>query len=360
METKKGLTLADTGEFGFVDILSSRFGKNLPSDVVIGIGDDVAVLDVGGSDYLLATCDSQVSDVHFPRDLIPPYDLGWRIVEVNISDIAAMGGMPRWALVGLNVSAQTSLDFLEEFYSGIGDALSHVGACLVGGNCARTREEMVIDLFLMGTVPRKALITRRGASPGDVIFVTGSLGKARAGLEVVLGEVSKTGRLENAIFDRAKEFFFRPQARLREGQMLAGSGFVTAMIDVSDGLLQDVRHLARENGLDAVLDLTKIPVDPVCVEVAKAVEQDPLVWAVTGGEDYELLFAVTGERAGEFIQSYENNRITAISGEGKEIVPVNAIGRFEKGSGKVLLRYESGRLVPSDVFASGSGWDHYK
>lgn len=353
------MTLSDIGEFGFVEVLRARFGQNLPSNVVVGIGDDVAVVDAGGSEYLLATCDAQVSGVHFPKELIPPYDLGCRIVEVNVSDIAAMGGAPKWALVGLNVPAQTSLKFLEDFYAGVNDSLSRAGAHLVGGNCARTREEMVIDLFLMGTVSRHTFVARKGASEGDLIFVTGTLGRARAGLEVVIGRAVKTEELQGAICDRARRFFFRPRARLIEGQVLARCGFVTAMIDISDGFLQDLRHLARENGLDAFLDLSRIPVDPLCSEVATAIGQNPLMWALTGGEDYELLFTVRGKHATDFVRLYEDMKATAVSQKQEELVSITAIGYFEKGEGRIFLRDETGKLVSSEVFVSGSGWDHF-
>ncbi|MEJ5299598.1 MAG: thiamine-phosphate kinase [Thermodesulforhabdaceae bacterium] len=343
-------TLADVGEFGFIEILRSKFPVSTHSGIIVGIGDDVAVIDVGTSEYLLVTCDAQIGDVHFPVELISPYDLGCRIVEVNASDVAAMGGMPRWALVGLNVPAHTSLKFLEEFYAGVGDSLSHMEAHLVGGNCARTKQELVIDLFLVGSVPKNQLIKRRGASAGDIVFVTGTLGKARAGLEVVL-EKEIAANIDKNIIDQARRLFFRPKARIIEGRRLAQSRCVTAMIDISDGLLQDIGHLARENQLDVVLDISKIPVDPICEEIAKIKGVDPLLWALTGGEDYELLFAVPEKQVSKLME--QDFRFETET-------PITSIGFFLEGSGRVFLRDRDGKTIPSEVFISKGGWDHFR
>ncbi|MCX7823542.1 MAG: thiamine-phosphate kinase [Syntrophobacterales bacterium] len=352
METKKDITLADKGEFGFIEMLRSRFGDRYGSDVVVGIGDDVAVIDLGGPEYLLATCDAQIGNVHFPLELIPPYDLGLRVVEVNASDIAAMGGRPKWALVGLNLPSRTPLKFLEDFYSGIGDALIRMGASLVGGNCSRTREEIVIDLFLMGTVSKGQLIKRRGASPGDIIFVTGTLGKARAGLELVIGDQAKAKRCDEIVFKRAQESFFRPLSRVFEGSILAGSGCVTAMIDISDGFIQDLGHLARENRLDAIIELFNIPIDPVCVEVAGLMGYDSLYWALSGGEDYELLFTVPEELVDDLLRYYQGKQASSVG--------ITSVGRFVEGSGKVFILDDKGRIFPASDFIPRGGWDHFR
>lgn len=355
MEIQRDLTLADIGEFGFIEILRSRFGRSdLTSDVVIGIGDDVAVIDYKGSEYLLATCDVQISDIHFPLDLIPPYDLGCRVVEVNASDIAAKGGSPKWALVGLNVPSRTSLKFLEELYSGINDALIRVGASLVGGNCARTKKEIVIDLFLIGTVSKTHLVKRKGAKVGDVIFVTGTLGRARAGLEVVLGNREKMVELDENTLKLARQFFFRPVARVQEGQILAGSGYVTSMIDVSDGFLQDLGHIARENRLNAVVELSRIPVDSLCRKIAKHIGSDPLLWALSGGEDYELLFTVRENYVRDFLKHYENVEIGSYQKAG-----LTPVGRFEEGSGEIFVLDYRGNYIPASDFISSGGWDHF-
>jgi thiamine-monophosphate kinase len=360
-------TLADIGEFGFIEFLRSKFNVNLDPSVVLGIGDDVAVIDVGGSEYLLATCDSQIGDVHFPVGLIPPYDLGCRIVEVNASDVAAMGGTPRWALLGLNLPSQTSITFLEEFYTGVGDSLARMGAWLVGGNCARTKQELVIDLFLMGTVPKNQLVRRKGTSAGDVVLVTGTLGKSRAGLEVVLGNVGTAFTENVSVVERAKQSFFHPRARITEGRKLAQSGFVTAMIDISDGLLQDLGHLASENQLDVVVDIARIPVDPLCEEIAKQVGADPLVWALIGGEDYELLFSVPGDRVPELMAwlgheaTMSSSRTISPCSESDVLTaPITPIGFFREGSGKVFLKGLNGEIIPSEAFIGASGWDHFR
>lgn len=352
MEKNEEVTLADIGEFGFIEMLRSRFGSNLCPGVLLGIGDDVAVVDCGGPEYILATCDAQIGNVHFPLEITPSYDLGRRIVEVNASDIASMGGSPRWALVGLNVPSTVPLSFLEGFYSGVNDALARIGACLIGGNCAGTGAEMVIDLFLMGTVPKGQLIMRKGASPGDIIFLTGTLGRARAGLEVVLGDPEMLEKLEDVV-DKARELFFRPVARVMEGRCLAESGCVTAMIDVSDGFIQDLQHLARENRLDAVVELSRVPVDPLCRKIAEIMGIDPVIWALSGGEDYELLFAVPENRLSSLMAHYETP-------ENCHRASITPVGSFREGTGNVFLVDKGGNIVPASDLISSSGWNHFR
>ncbi len=350
MDKGKTITLSHIGEFGFIERLRKLFPYvSSEHKVVVGIGDDVAVLDIGKEEYLLATCDAQIGDVHFLVELTSGYDLGLRIAEVNISDIASMGGIPKWALLGLNVPENTSITFLEDFYKGLSEALGKSGAILVGGNLSRTYHEIVIDLFLIGTCKKEELLTRKGASPGDVIVVTGTFGKAKAGLEVIMNkELSST--LDSPSIALARDFYFRPKARLREGTTLSGLGLVKASIDVSDGLLQDIGHLCKENQLDAVIKEQAIPIDPLVKKIATSLGKNPIEWALTGGEDYELLLAVSPEDIEKLLKMYHQH---------KNLSPLTVIGYFKKGSGKVFVETEKGEMLREEDF-SHKGWNHYK
>lgn len=345
----KGLALRDVGEFGFIERIRERFQKSVRRDVVVGIGDDVAVLDAG-SFYLLATCDSQVEGVHFLFRKIPPRYSGRRLVAVNASDIAAMGGVPLWALVAMNVPEDMELSYLDEFYLGIGEELERIGASLVGGNCAKTGRDVVFDLFLIGSVEKGRVVTRSGAMVGDVLAVSGTLGKARAGLALVLrGDAEELQRLLDSPEDLRRGallHYCAPEPRIKLGRFLALEGLAHAMIDVSDGLLQDALHVCRSSRVDAVIDLQSIPVDGACALVAEEVGADPLEWALTGGEDYELLFATNGEGFKKAADAFGSD------------VGLSVIGYFREGPGRVWVRLRDGSEVPAEEFVR-MGWTHF-
>jgi len=169
------MRVSELGEFGLIERIA-RFLPTPPSDVVVGIGDDVAVLRTSGPDYLLATCDAQVENVHFIRQSISPYQLGRKIAAINVSDIAAKGGAPAWALVSLALPPDIEVSFVDELYKGMQEQIEKAGAAIVGGNLSKIREELMIDLFLLGKVAPKELVLRSGAREGDLVLVTGTLG----------------------------------------------------------------------------------------------------------------------------------------------------------------------------------------
>ncbi len=233
------MRLKDLDEFALIDRLADILGDAHP-DMVVGIGDDVAVLDAGGPDLLLATVDAQVAGVHYLPDQIPPRALGRRLLAVNLSDIAAMGGEPRFALVSLALPEDTEVAWLEAVYRGLREEAERWAVAVVGGNVARTAGAAVLDLCLLGQVARERLLRRAGARPGDRLFVTGHLGQAAAGLRLLLGQAPDPGaEARRHLLGR----LFTPTPRLREAAVIAGSGQATAMIDLSDGLAQDVGHL---------------------------------------------------------------------------------------------------------------------
>lgn len=347
-------TIKSIGEFGFIEFIK-RYSQNR-QDIVVGIGDDVAVLDTGSA-YILATCDAQINGIHFISEKMPPRDTGRRLVAVNASDIAAMGGEPKWALMGLNVPEYTELAYLEELYKGIREALDGIGAELVGGNCARTIKDMVFDMFLVGMVEKDHLVTRSGARTGDFLVVSGTLGKARAGLalvfqdnaqlipETVSSEKDVAGSPPN-IHENAIRSYFTPVPRIELGRFLGKSQLVHAMIDISDGLIQDAEHICRASCVDVVIDVETIPIDEACTVVATAIGANALEWAMTGGEDYELLFATDPYGFEKILSNYS------------EKPELNFIGRFREGSGIVWLKWPDGKETPARALKH-IGWSHF-
>ena len=246
-------------------------------DVVLGIGDDAAVLAVPPGHTLAVAVDTLVSGVHFPS-AIEPADLGYRVAAVNLSDLAAMAARPRWATLALTLPAADEA-FVTRFASGLGEALHPHRVCLVGGDT--TRGPLTVSLQLMGVLERPAL-TRAGARAGDVVAVSGTLGDARAALELLeLDEPDEDARLLLARY-------FRPTARVALGQALGP--LAHAAIDVSDGLVADLGHIARASSVAIDVELERLPLSPALSR--RCSRASALAHAACGGDDYELAVCV--------------------------------------------------------------------
>jgi len=332
-EAEDGQTAGDIGEFALIERLRAKVPVAGPG-VMLGIGDDTAVLSVDGP--ILATCDIQVEGVHFDRTVCGPEDIGWRSLAVNLSDIAAMGGTPRFALISLAVPAETPLILLDGLYAGIAALGSAYRVVVVGGNVSGTPGPLTIDITLLGTAGR--VVPRSAARPGDGIWITGTAGKAAAGLYLLRHpDLHVPGR------DGLVAAYRRPAARVRVGPMLAAKTAVTAMIDTSDGIGSDLLHLTDASGVGSVLMVDAIPLAEGVRETAQAAGRDPAAWALGGGEDYELLF--TADPA------------FAAAGEvmGAAGIPLTRIGDIQPlrdGNWLAGLRGERTPLVPV-------GWDHF-
>lgn len=265
------------GEFELID----RFTKALPrrgEGVVLGIGDDAAVLRPPKGEDLLATTDAVVEGVHFDRRFSPE-DVGWKALAVNLSDLAAMGARPLWALVALAVPPGTSAARLARVAAGLGACARAAGIAVAGGNVTRAAE-LSLTVTVIGSARPARVLARKGARPGDAILVSGTLGEAALGLE----------RGAPAAFARRQR---RPEARLALGRALAG--IATAAIDVSDGLVQDLGHLCRASKVGASIRLDALPLSAAYLRRV-AGRPDPWAPALAGGEDYELVVAVPPRR----------------------------------------------------------------
>jgi len=337
------MKISELGEFGLIERIAS-FLPAARSSVVVGIGDDVAVLQVRHGNYLLATCDIQVENVHFLAGKITPYQLGRKIVAINVSDIAAMGGSPDWALVSLALPKHQQVDFVDDLYRGMQEQIDAAGAAIVGGNISEVPKDVVVDFFLLGNVAPQHLIRRNGAKQGDLIMVTGTLGDSRAGLELVRVQhllVSDNARRQ------ASQRHLTPRPRLLEGQVLGRCGNVHAMADVSDGLLGDLGHICGASGVGAEIWAEDIPVGNACLEVAAASGKDGQEWAMTGGEDYELLFAAAPHAVQEIAAMLLNETGTSS----------RVIGRVVSAKDGIRVLLADGRDATRNF--QRSGWDHF-
>jgi thiamine-monophosphate kinase len=279
-----------SSEFELIARLSA--GIHLSRRTILGVGDDCAIVSRPRGNTLF-TIDSLVENVHFDLRWCPPQALGARALAVNLSDIAAMGGRPTACVVNLGVRDGITSRTLERIYAGLREAAREASTDIVGGNITRARE-LSITIALLGEVGR-GVMRRDAARPGDEIFVTGTLGDAALGWRILAGKL-KTGG--NSKEDRAArrylvERFIRPHAPLYAGQRLAALRPAPAAIDVSDGLMQDLGHILERSGVGAEIDASRIPVSPAYL----ALMGDDLTHALTGGEDYELIFCVKPGRS---------------------------------------------------------------
>ena len=332
--------IAELGEFGLI----ARLTASLPPspDVIAGVGDDAAILDIGSNDVLVATCDVQVEDTHFRLRGITPHDIGRRALAVNLSDIAAMGARPRFALISLLVPPTLDVAVLDGIYAGLREEAAQFDVALVGGNIARNAERLIIDITLLGTGTRNRLLRRNSAKPGDMVMVTGSLGSAAAGLLVLEDEqLAAKVAPENLVGVLAAQR--TPTPRVAAGQWLAQHA-VTTGIDVSDGLAADISHICEASGVGVQIEAASLPIQPETATVAALAGQDPQNLALFGGEDYELLFTVPTDRAHALARE-----LFDATG-----VKATAIGTICMGSAITLFREGKPSPLPS------TGWDHLR
>jgi thiamine-monophosphate kinase len=340
------MTIDELGEFGLIE----RIRRSLPAtgaDVVVGIGDDVAVLRGGGDMVTLATCDVQVEGVHFLRDAMRPHDLGAKALAINLSDIASAGGAPRFALVSLGLPRGLDASFVDGLYEGLREEAGLFGVDIVGGNITGTRGGVFIDIFLLGEARRDEVKLRSGAKAGDSILVTGSLGDAAAGVFLLLdgGPPSSAG-VSAGYAEVARARRDRPSPRVREGRLLGSLKEVGAMTDLSDGLAGDLGHICEKSGVGSRIVAASLPVDPENRALALFARSDEWSFALHGGEDYELLFTARAEAAQGVADLIRRKTGT----------PVSVIGEIVEAGRGLTLELANGVIAPLEA----RGWDHLK
>lgn len=285
-------TVASKGEFGLIDHCFKGLGRTDVPGIGVGIGDDAAVLLVPRTQDLLTTSDTLVEGVHFTRELDPRL-LGWKAMCVNLSDIAAMGGEPRWCLLSIALPLDTPLAWVEQFALGMGEAGERYRVALVGGDTSATSGPVVVTISMFGVIGHGRSLLRSGAEVGNRIFVSGTIGDSALGLRRFLG-IDQEGQ---ANLDADGVFLInrhlKPSPRIDLGLTLVDAAVVRAAIDISDGLLADTERLCAASGVGADLDLGKIPLSPAARRWLENGGQDAWRTLLTGGEDYELLFTVT-------------------------------------------------------------------
>ena len=304
------------GEFEFIDSIRKQF--SVPEGFT-GIGDDCAIIPRGDGLETLVTKDMLVEGVHFLLDRISAYDLGWKSAAVNISDIAAMGGTPVASFLSLALPSALIADgpWLNEFIRGYRDLSTRFSCPLLGGDTTSSPDGLCIDVTVLGSAPAGHSVKRSGALDGDLVCVSGYLGDSGAGLKLLLGaapsapqacaEIGDGGSAGVGDGDSAGAYLIgkhcRPVPRVEAGLALASISGVHSMMDISDGIASDLRHILRASGLSALVECASLPFSKELLAVSKLHDWDPLELALTSGEDYELLFTISPESLGQVEQA---------------------------------------------------------
>jgi thiamine-monophosphate kinase len=334
------MNIRELGEFEFIDRITPGCLVGRPEHVVQGIGDDAAVVRAGDH-YQLVTTDMLIERVHFVRGTIDPKQLGYKALAVNLSDIAAMGGSASDAYLSIAVPPDMAVEELDQIYDGMKRLAREAVVNLLGGDTTASRCDLCLSVVVIGSVPRDQVLYRAGAKVGDRLLVTGTLGDAAGGLEVLMHRPE----INDQDARRLVEAHCRPELYLQEARMFAESGVVHAAIDLSDGLASDVRHICRRSGVGARIEIAGIPISDALRALCRSTGQDPTALALAGGEDYRLLIAVEPGS----VPSLKRHIADAT---GRQLYEVGAIVE----GGDLEVRQPSGTIEPMTAL----GWDPFR
>jgi thiamine-monophosphate kinase len=356
-------TIASVGERALIERITARL--SLPPWVVVGPGDDAAVVEPARGALEALTTDAQVEGIHFDRRFVPPDAIGHRALAVNLSDLAAMGALPRAALLSLVVPAELTVEDLDRMLDGLLGLANRHRVALVGGNVTRSPGPLVIDMTLTGAVARRRILTRGGARPGDDVYVTGTIGDGLVGLQSLQGELEGDGGSRSparhgtalagvdstvAVDLRVRrdvgiceERYLRPEPRVRAGVLLGRNRAASACMDLSDGLADAVRQVAQASQVGMVLQADALPIREEVRRWHRARGADPVMASLGGGDDYELLFTVSPRQRGRLRAAQK-----LFGG-----VPITKIGAVTKDPRLVVRSAEGDREMPH-------GFEHFR
>ncbi|MDQ7798191.1 MAG: thiamine-phosphate kinase [Candidatus Edwardsbacteria bacterium] len=325
---------AGISEFGLIDIIKRRY-QTANKGLIVGIGDDAAVFAIGKTRSGLLTIDTLVDKIHFDLAYTSFEDLGHRALAANLSDIAAMGGRPVLAVVSITIPRDSTIKDIEKIYAGMKRLAKKHGVAVCGGDTVAGRE-LSLTIAVYGEGRKNNIGLRSGAKAGDAVLVTGTLGAAQAGLDLL----NSGFKIQNS---KLIKKHLRPEPRVREARLLASKFKLHAMIDISDGLASELHHIARESRVGIVVDQGALPVAEEAVTAANILKKDPLEYCLYGGEEYELLFTLPARQANEA-------RIIL----GRAGTTCSVIGQVVKGNGV--------RMIGSDlknVKIPDKGYKHF-
>ena len=286
------MTVSDLTEAELISRIRRRL-EPAPAWMIVGIGDDAAVVEPERNRLEVLTVDALVEGVHFDRTFTAPAAIGHRALAVNLSDLAAMGATPRLALLSLALPEALAIDEFDAMVDGLCVLAARARVAVAGGNLTKSPGPLMLDITATGTVKRRGALVRTGARPGHELYVSGTIGAAAAGLQMLREKCSTTEDTEDTEGrKRCIERYLYPEPRLRLGTLLGRNRLATACIDLSDGLADGVRQIAEASGVGALIDADALPIEPDVRRWLASRHPDAIDQALTGGDDYELLFAV--------------------------------------------------------------------
>ncbi len=347
------MKLSELGEDLFIERLRERVPEPGP-EVTLGIGDDAAALEISAGENALLSTDVLVEGIHFTLQTLPPAFVGRKAVAVNASDIAAMGGRPVAIVASLTVSVTADVDYLLELFGGLIARAGELNLDLVGGNLSASPGPMVLAVSILGSSLDGELLTRSGARPGDLLFVSGKMGAASEGLELLreglvmsaAGAVRVPNSLRGGPVPLAETCLraqMDPEPRIALGQFLSRAKAASACIDLSDGMAKDLPRLCLASGVGARIEERFLPIHPAVLAWERIRGRPPLEQALSGGEDYELLFTVGNEDA---LSEYSD----------REQVPITCIGKATEAREGIRLVLREG----TERILTDGGWDHFR
>jgi len=333
------MKLKDIGEFGFIDRIKPLC-RITDKGIIKAIGDDCAVYEGAGGRAALLTTDLLVENVHFLLDRITPFELGYKALAVNLSDIAAMGGKPLNAFLSIAVPEKITVEFLDELYKGIMSLGRKHHVNILGGDTTGSKNDLVLNVALTGEAEKDRILYRDGARPGDRIYINGFPGESKAGLEILF----QGTEVEDSVKKHLVKTHLLPEIYIGDGAFLAETGDVTSCIDVSDGLSNDLRHICEESGCGALLLEEDLPVSEELRVYAESTGKKPQNIILSGGEDYKLLFTVRKNRSQHLEKAFQEKF-------GRSLF---CLGKIVSGN-EILLRNGEGE----EKCLSPTGWNHF-
>lgn len=332
------MKLNEIGEFGFIKSFENKFDAFIKGSDK-GIGDDCAIITKNNDEVFVATTDLLIEDIHFLKSEISAKELGYKSLAVNLSDIAAMGAKPLYSFLSIGIPADTDVDFLDGFMEGYYELSNKYQIPLMGGDTTKSSDKLVINVLAMGECEKSNVKMRSMAKDGDVVCVSGNLGDSGAGLKVLLENLERT-EINKFLVNR----HHLPEPRIKEGDWLSKQVSVHAMMDISDGISSDLKHILNKSGKQAEINLEKLPLSNELKTASEINNWDAFSVATSGGEDYELLFTMSASDFDGISKDFE-----------KEFSkPIYCIGRIFEGEEKINFML-NGELVDSNSM----GFDHF-
>lgn len=308
-------------EFEFIKKISLTQKQGLHHDIIVGIGDDAAVVKPPVEMNLLACTDTMVEGIHFKRETMSPYHIGYKALTANISDIAAMGGIPTYFLVSIAIPKNWQENELLEIYSGMEIVAKHNEVKLIGGDTVSTNGPLVVNVTVLGKVEKDSCLKRSNAKAGDIVFLTGTVGDSAAGLHIIVSEKAKEEHFRSLVMKHQI-----PNPQIQAGRILVQFEGVSAN-DISDGVASEAKEIAEASNVDLILDASCIPLS---MEILFFGRTQALEWALFGGEDYELLGTASKENWIKILKRFKELNL-----------PISMVGSVQKGTGNVYLKENS-------------------